>query len=239
MLARFYKLQLHVLLGNISGVWRNWSQRLDSSGWQRQASAGPGDRKEKHCWHRWSTWKASRRSACSQVDNITHAELLTWAWYRAEVKYDRKSRDKKQQHLPQDDSQTQDTQKATLFCSKNILVFVCWKRKLYLFLWPLDLVFLWAVAFPLKFLTALCQRSRVSGLSEVSNAFSFALIWLKSDECVTGRLRNVQWNCTWGSGFSGRKEIYEGDGGVTLSFLRFSLNPSHKLQNVCILQWCV
>ncbi|CAM4606250.1 unnamed protein product [Leuciscus chuanchicus] len=31
MLARFYKLQLHFLLGNISGVWRNWSQRLDSS----------------------------------------------------------------------------------------------------------------------------------------------------------------------------------------------------------------
>lgn len=98
-------------------------------------------------------------------------------------------------------------------------------------LWTL--VFLRAVVFPLKFLTA----PRQSGLSEVSNTFSFALIWLKSDECVMGRLRNAVWNCTWGSGFSGRKEIYEevlGDGGgVTLSFLRFSLNPSHKLQDVC------
>lgn len=60
----------------------------------------------------------------------------------------------KKKHLPQDDSQTQDAQKAILFCSKYILVFVCWKCKLYLFFWPLDLLFLWAVVFSLKFLTA-------------------------------------------------------------------------------------
>lgn len=103
---------------------------------------------------------------------------------------------------------------------------MCWKCKLYLFFWPLDLLFLWAVVFSLKFLTALCQRRRLSGLSEVPNTFSFALIWLKSDECVMGWLRNVVWNCTWGSGFSGQKEIYEevlGWWGGGLSFASVSI----------------
>ncbi len=136
---------------------------------------------------------------------------------------DRKSRKKR---LPQADSQTQDAQKDILFCCKNTLIVVCWKRN---FICSFDLLFLWAALFPFEFRTAPCQQSWVSDLSEITNTFSFALIWLKSDECVPGRLRNAVWNCTWGSGFSGRKEIYEevlGDGAaVVCGWLSLSFSP--------------
>ncbi len=61
---------------------------------------------------------------------------------------DRKSKKKR---LPQADSQTQDAQKAILFCCKNTLIVVCWKRN---FICSFDLLFLWAALFPFEFHTA-------------------------------------------------------------------------------------
>lgn len=157
------------------------------------------------------------RSTCSQVDDIPNSTLLTWAQYRAEVR--------------------------TGSPGKNVSLKLTHKHRMH------RRLYFSAVKIP----SSLCAEnanlsvlltcyfcepsfsfrvSHSSDLSEITNTFSFALIWLKSDECVPGRLRNAVWNCTWGSGFSGQKEIYEevlGDGAAVvcgwLSLLFSPLSP--------------
>lgn len=119
-----------------------------------RASTGPADRKEKNCWHRWSTWKSCVSEEFVQAVNKhmqsggRHSTLNTAN--RAEVR----TGCPRKKCLPQVDSYTQDAQKTIHFCSKYTLIFVCWKCKL---MCSFDLLFLWAVVFPFEFHTALCE----------------------------------------------------------------------------------